>query len=263
MNKYDLSKFYSLLKIKFDKSNAEEIMVFLLSEFAKAMRLKDEIAIISIGNELASYQRVAGRVEESYKIYDLVGKLTKKHFGANSKEYASYLLNLADVDIVSKKYKMAVERLGESLEILSHFEDEDYLLASAYNNRSSAFSQLNEYTLAESDIENAIRLVKNESKIAISKINLSQIQKKQKKYSQAIENIRYAIEYFLKNNPKDIHLAHAYATYGDIYYQLGEYDRSINELKKARQIIEEKIGKGPSLDMINRNMTLAEKGRSL
>lgn len=64
MNKYDLSKFYSLLKVKFDKSNAEEIMVFLLSEFAKVMKLRDEIAIISIGNELASYQRVAGRVEE-------------------------------------------------------------------------------------------------------------------------------------------------------------------------------------------------------
>lgn len=180
MNKYDLSKFYSLLKVKFDKSNAREIMVFLLSEFAKAMKFKDEIAIISIGNELASYQRVVGRVEESYKIYSLVGKLIKKHFGEISQEYASFLLNLADVDIVAKSYGLAVDKLKNCLDILKHFEDVDYLLASAYNNRSSAYRQLGEFALAESDIREAIRLVKSDSKIAISKINLSQIQNMQK-----------------------------------------------------------------------------------
>lgn len=263
MNKYDLSKFYSLLKVKFDKSNAEEIMVFLLSEFAKVMKLRDEIAIISIGNELASYQRVAGRVEESYKIYDLVGSLVKKHFGDKSQEYASYLLNLADVDIVHKKYGLAVEKLGEALAILEKFDDVDYLKASVYNNRSSAYRQLGEFALAESDIIEAISLVKNDSKIAISKINLSQIQNMQKKYSQATENVSEAIDYFLKNNLNDIHLAHAYASYGDIYYQLGEYDRSIKEFQKAREIIKEKIGEGPSLDMIDRNISLAQKGNVL
>lgn len=263
MEKYDLSKFYSLLKIKFDKSTAEEIMAFLLSEFANAIKLKDEFAIISVGNELGSYQRLAGRVEESYRIYDLVGKLIKKHFGEESQEYASYLLNLADVDIVAQNYGLAVAKLKTCLAILKDFDDVDYLVASAYNNRSSAYRQLGELALAEEDIRQAIKIVKNDSKIAISKINLSQIQNMQKKYSQAIENVRDAIGYFLKNKPNDIHLAHAYASYGDIFYQLGEYDRSIEEFQKARKIIKEKIVQGQSLEMIDKNIDLARKGRSL
>ena len=44
---YDLSNFYKDLKLKFNKSNGKEILLFLMGEFSKTISLKDERAIIA------------------------------------------------------------------------------------------------------------------------------------------------------------------------------------------------------------------------
>ncbi|MDU5461670.1 MAG: tetratricopeptide repeat protein, partial [Anaerococcus vaginalis] len=59
--KYDLSNFYNDLKLKFNKSNGKETLLFLMEEFSKTISLKDERAIIAVGNELASFLRVKGQ----------------------------------------------------------------------------------------------------------------------------------------------------------------------------------------------------------
>ena len=92
--KYDLSNFYKDLKLKFNKSNGKEVILFLMEEFSKTISLKDERAIIAVGNELASFLRVKGQTDLAYKIYKVIKKLVLDNYGFISKDYASLLINI-------------------------------------------------------------------------------------------------------------------------------------------------------------------------
>ena len=91
---YDLSNFYKDLKLKFNKSNGKEILLFLMGEFSKTISLKDERAIIAVGNELASFLRVKGQTDFAYKIYKVIKKLVLKSYGFISKDYALSLIHI-------------------------------------------------------------------------------------------------------------------------------------------------------------------------
>ncbi|NMW85315.1 tetratricopeptide repeat protein [Peptoniphilus sp. AGMB00490] len=250
---YDLVNFYNNLKVKFSKSSANEILTFMIYELKSAINLKDTDAIIFIGNELGSYLRVMAEIKSSYKIYETIKYLTLKKYGCNSKEYATILLNLADVDIVDKNYTKAIERLNRSEEILKDL-NEKYLMATMYNNRSSAYRGLNNYKSARRDIENAIRLIDNRDKIAISRINLAEVKLLEGNFLEALNDIRKVIEYYSNENPRDIHFANALSTAANIFYKLRDYDRSIEFYKLAYTKFHDKFGNCEMTKLLQRNI---------
>lgn len=251
--KYDLVNFYNNLKVKFSKSSADEILIFMISELKSAINLKDTDSIIFIGNELASYLRVKAETKSSYKIYEVIKNLTIKKYGCNSKEYATLLLNLADVDIVDKNYIKAVERLNKSEEILKN-SDDNYLMATMYNNRSSAHRGLKNYKLARKDIENAIKLINIKSKIAISMINLAEVKLLEGNYLEALSDIEKVIKYYCTENPKDIHFANALSTAANIFYKLKDYDRSLEFYNMAYEKFYDKFGTCEITNLLKKNI---------
>ncbi|MDU2202922.1 MAG: tetratricopeptide repeat protein [Anaerococcus hydrogenalis] len=261
--KYDLSNFYKDLKLKFNKSNGKEVILFLMEEFSKTISLKDERAIIAVGNELASFLRVKGQTDFAYKIYKVIQKLVLDSYGFISKDYASLLINISNCDIVAKDYDMAIKNLNETENILKQLEDTKYLMASVYNNRSQAYRAKNMLDLAQEDIENALKIIENEEKIAVSKINLAEILILKKKFSKALVNANEAIFYYEKNKLRLPHLANAYATAANIYYNNKEYYTSIYYYEKALEVFDETVGKGPVRDILIKNLNQAKKQRDM
>lgn len=260
---YDLSNFYEKLKEKFNKSKARDTLIFLLEEFSKTISLKDEGAIIFVGNELSSFLRVKGQTDLAYKIYSILEDLVIKNYGKNSKEYASLLLNIGNCDIVAQKYDQAIKRLDECEEILKNFDHIGYLLASLYNNRSQAYRAKSKLDLAQADIENALKLIDNKEKIAVSRINLAEILLKKKDYARAFENIGLAIDFYEKNKLELPHLANAYATRANIFFDLKEYDQSIKFYEKALRIFEKTVGEGPVKKLLEDNLKEAKRKRDI
>lgn len=261
--KYDLSNFYNDLKLKFNKSNGKETLLFLMEEFSKTISLKDERAIIAVGNELASFLRVKGQTDFAYKIYKVIKKLVLDNYGFISKDYASLLINISNCHIVSKNYDLAIDTLNETETILSQLSDTKHLMASVYNNRSQAFRAKNMLDLAQEDIEKALKIIKNEEKIAVSKINLAEILILKKKYAKALVNVNEAILYYEKNKLRLPHLANAYATAANIYYNNKEYSTSIYYYEKAIDVFDETVGEGPIKDILIKNLNQAKKQRKI
>lgn len=261
--KYDLSNFYKDLKVKFNKSNGKEILLFLMEEFSKTISLKDERAIIAVGNELASFLRVKGQTDFAYKIYKVIKKLVLNSYGFISKDYASLLINISNCHIVAKNYDLAIDVLNETENILNQLEDTKYLMASVYNNRSQAYRAKNMLDLAQKDIENALKIIENKEKIAVSKINLAEILTLKKKFAKALVNANEAIFYYEKNNLRLPHLANAYATAANIYYNNKEYYTSVYYYKKALEVFDETVGEGPIKDILIKNLNQAKKQRDI
>lgn len=261
--KYDLSNFYKDLKVKFNKSNGKEILLFLMEEFSKTISLKDERAIIAVGNELASFLRVKGQTDFAYKIYKVIKKLVLNSYGFISKDYASLLINISNCHIVAKKYDLAIDVLNETENILNQLEDTKYLMASVYNNRSQAYRAKNMLDLAQKDIENALKIIENKEKIAVSKINLAEILTLKKKFAKALVNANEAIFYYEKNNLRLPHLANAYATAANIYYNNKEYYTSVYYYEKALEVFDETVGEGPIKDILIKNLNQAKKQRDI
>ena len=261
--KYDLSNFYKDLKVKFNKSNGKEILLFLMEEFSKTISLKDERAIIAVGHELASFLRVKSQTDFAYKIYKVIKKLVLNSYGFISKDYASLLINISNCHIVAKNYDLAIDVLNETENILNQLEDTKYLMASVYNNRSQAYRAKNMLDLAQKDIENALKIIENKEKIAVSKINLAEILTLKKKFAKALVNADEAIFYYEKNNLRLPHLANAYATAANIYYNNKEYYTSVYYYEKALEVFDETVGEGPIKDILIKNLNQAKKQRDI
>lgn len=256
--KYDLKNFYNNLKIKFNESNATEIFLYMIYELKFAIKINDIDSIIFIANELASYLRVKADTKNSYKIYEIILKLINYKYGCNSLEYATILLNLADVDIVAENYQFAIDKLNKSEKILEK-QNNKYLLATMHNNRSAAYRRIGNYKKAREDIEKAIELIEDKNKIAISMINLSEIKLKEKNLFGALNDIKNVIEYYIFENSKDIHFANALSTAGNIYFKLEDYDRSIKFYKLAYDKFYEKFGECEITKLLYRNIEKVKK----
>lgn len=253
--KYDLANFYENLKDKFSKSHNNDILKYLLIEFKKSLEAADEHAIIYVGNELASFLRLIGDTKKSYAIYGQIGLIVKKNYGDRSKEYATLLLNLGDVDIVNKDYGKGLDRFNLAYEILKQYPADDYLFASLYNNRASAYRGLKSYDKAQADIERAIEIVRdNPNKLAISNINLAEILLVQAEYSRALETVDRAISYYELSNPHDIHYANALATKGQIAFYMKNYDLSLCMYEKALSYFEGRLGQSNMTDLLRKNI---------
>lgn len=256
MNAFDSKDFYSKLRKHFDLSDRGLIESFLRDSFSLAKTSLDEKAIILVGNEYASYLRFIGDTKVSYEIYEFISSKIIRMFGLKSKEYASFLLNLGDVDIVEKDYRKAFSRFNEAEQILRDFDKEIYLKATLYNNRSQAYKGISDNRLAIKDIKLALELMKdNDSKTAISLINLSEIYISEGEFLKAKKSILESIKMFKKEElKKDIHYANALSTAGQVFYYLGDYDKSLAYLTCSLEQLKKKAGESKVTDIIKANI---------
>lgn len=261
MQDISISEFYNKLRWHFSNSNGDEILSYLESMFKNVESTSDDKLYITVGNEFASYLRFIGNTEKSYEIYNKIHRKIEKIFGYKSNEYASFLLNLGDVDMVSQNYEQALKRFNQAEEILNDLPRSEYLLASLFNNRSAAYRALYKNKEARKDIEMAISLVKNrDDKKAISLINLSEIYILEGDFSKAEKIIKEALNIYKKEGMKDdIHYANALSTAGQIYYYLGDYRKSYGFFSCSYDQFKKKFGNTKVTELIKSNLEKVKK----
>lgn len=255
MKSFNLAEFYENLRKHFSASNSSEIRQFLEDSFRKVEAIFDDEAFVAVGNEFASYLRLIGDTSLSYHIYEKVEEKILQLVGDKSVQYASFLLNLGDVDMVAKNYKTALERFNKAEGILEDFPNESYLFASLYNNRSSAYRSLLMVEEAKKDIFKALQLVKDKDKNkGISLINLAEIYILDGDFYKAENTIIEALRIFKDAGLKDdIHYANLLSTAGQLYYYLGDYEKSYAYYSCSLRQFEAKAGKSSVYEIIKNN----------
>ncbi|MDU7142451.1 MAG: hypothetical protein E6319_05850 [Anaerococcus vaginalis] len=76
-------------------------------------------------------------------------------------------------------------------------------------------------------------------------------------------NVNEAIIYYEKNKLRLPHLANAYATAANIYYNNKEYSTSIYYYEKSIDVFNETVGEGPIKDILIKNLNQAKKQREI
>lgn len=252
---FDINQFYKQLDEKF-KNNDKDILNFFEEKIKEVIDLESKEGYIVVANEKASFHRVRGETKEAYDLYQNSLSLLDRD---KKLQKAIILVNLGDVYMVDKNYRMALETFNQALEIVDDLEVKDErLYASIYNNRSAAYRNLSLYKEAIKDIKEAISLMSKDSKDgsrwATSLINLSELYIMTGEISRAEDCIDRSIAFFKSfHEGNDIHYANALATKANICYLNGIYDKSYYYYSKAVELFEKKTGKSKMLDMLIAN----------
>lgn len=261
MEVFDLSVFYSELRTKFKYANHLEIINYFELMFNRVNIDKNVTGIISVGNEYASYLRFVGEIDKSYCIYDQVLKLVLEVYGNHSSEYVSVLLNLGDVDIVAGNFWQAISRFNTAENLINEHKYNYYLLATVYNNRASAYKGLLQFKEAEADIIKALSLIDNKlDKQLISRINLVEIYILWGKFDKAEKNILDVLKTYSEFGLEtDVHYLNALACAGELYFYLGQYQKSYEYYSLVEQKMDNKFEQTHIHKMIIKNLEKVKK----
>lgn len=244
----DLNEFYRTLDRMFGHKSHEEIESYMVINLADAKNIGDLNAEIAIRNELGGFYRAAGNIKNAKDNYDILLNLLERMGMENTENYSAALINAGNVCIVGNDYDNAIKMFLKAKNILERLGfDKGYKMAALSNNISAAYRAKSDFKNAEKALEVAFDIIKNipeaRGELAVTYVNLAQLQIKQGKLDEAKENLSIAVSIFeTEFQGKDVHYSQAAAALGEIYYYEGNYSLSKEWYKKALQLIKRDFG---------------------
>lgn len=260
----DLNDFYKGLDGMFRQKNPQAIEEYMVKYLANAKGSGDLKAEIAIRNELGGFYRAAGRTDSAKENYDMVLKTLENMGMENTENYASALINTGDVYIVIGDYDRALSMFLYAKEILEKLGlGKDYRMAALSNNISAVYRAKGDFNNAEKSLTLAFEIIKNipntRGELAVTHINLAQLQIKQGKLDEAKENLNTAVNIFEKElGGRDVHYSQAAAALGEVYYYEGNYSLSKEWYKKAAELIKRDFGENKNYENIMKILAQVE-----
>lgn len=205
-----LSEYY------YKKKDNAKYKDFILKSF-NSPELPIEIKI----EVIAPYYSMAGS-EMSQEDKDFAMKLLENVIQTNPKDARGYAIK-GDFLIKEEKYKEARSAYKASLE----FDKSRYAV---WNQILLINSQLNDYPAMADDAKAAIELFPNEPlPYLLNGIANSQL----KKYEEAVSSLKKGVDFVVQNNAM---LTQFYASMGDAYNSLKDFNKSDSAFEKALQV---------------------------
>ncbi len=244
----NINEFYEGLDELFGNTNHEEIEEYLVRSLAQAKGAGDLSLEIAVRNELGGFYRASGRVESAVENYDMVLKTFENMGMTNTENYATTLINAGDVYIIIGDYDRALNMFLSAKEILIALGfEKDYRMAALSNNISAVYRMLSDFNNAEKSLMTAFEIISGipeaKSELAVTYVNLAQLQIKQGKTTEAKENLGMAVNIFENDfQGRDVHYSQAMAAFGEAYYYEGNYKDSIACYEKAMELVKRDFG---------------------
>jgi tetratricopeptide (TPR) repeat protein len=223
---------------------AERLMCSAIEE---AVKEQDNEGLLQLLNELLGYYRETSQVEQSYQIAEQIIALALGMGLENTIPYATCLLNVANA------YR-AGGRLADSLECYEKVRaiysvtlaKDNMLIASMENNLSLLYQEMGEFDKAKESLLRALPIVlgkKADFEVAVTYANLAGTCMQLGEGKEAYRYAQLAVNGFEAMNVQDAHYGAALAALGMYYYGLEEYSRALECFTKARDIMEQNLGK--------------------
>lgn len=143
-----------------------------------------------------------------------------------------------NVYIQTKSYTKALKHFLTSLEYLKETRDLD-TKSGVLNNIGEIYSELEEYDKAERyyiQCNEISSTFDNKRNFGISYLNLANISHLRGKQVKALNQIKIAKDIFLTTND-NVGIAYSVMMESDILSEMGDYNKAVKDLKKARQIL--------------------------
>ncbi len=260
-----IDEFYKKLDSIYAQHDMKAAELYLTDSLAQAKAADDVPAITAVSNELAGLYRAAGKVDEAINLSkDVLQKL--KDLGQETTEnFAVALQNGANIMLVANELDAALDmyKTAESILVYRGFE-KDYRMAALCNNISALYRQMERFSESEEAAVKSVDIITEmpECKIelATSLVNLGEVRSRLGKYDTAEKNLRSAISIFEKESGgKDIHYSAAFAALGALYYYKGDFNESVQNYKRALELIERDFGRTPFYELTERNLKKVEE----
>lgn len=261
----DINGFYEKLDELYAHHDTAAIENYMTQSMQQARAENDMGAITAIGNELAGFYRVSGKIDEAIKLSQEVLQKLKDMGQETTENFASALQNAASVLTVAGEKDMALQMYQTCRQILEYrglFQD--YRMAALYNNISAVYREKEEFDKAEDAAHQSIAIIsslpEHRVELATSLVNLGEVQARLEKFDDAKASLERALSiYETETDGRDPHYAAATAALGNMYYYRKEPEKAAPYFRKALELIERDFGHNQFYEMISKNLEMVEE----
>lgn len=245
----DIQVFYEGLDACFERNDSQTTIRYLKDCLYRCQMDNDYEGIIAVSNELGSFCRALGDLEQAKTLYQQVFDCLKKLDKENTVDYATALINLGVVYVWEQNGKKAIDLFQQAKCILiGHGLGYDYRMAALYNDIAMAYKVIGQIGLAENTLKKAAHIIRQYPKcraeLATTFVNQGKLQISAKSYADAEKSFLSAIHIFEEElNGNDVHYSAACIGMGELLHLRGDLNASVDYYEKALQLIERDFGK--------------------
>ncbi|MFV0516491.1 MAG: tetratricopeptide repeat protein [Aminipila sp.] len=244
----DLNNFYSQLDTIFKNQDIHSAEKYIVEQMLVAQKDGDVAGILATANEIGGIYRVTSRFEDAKKSYEVALGAISLLGLENTEQHGTTVLNLATVYAANGKNKEALELYlkAEGIFNLKGLNN-DYRMAALYNNISHVFEEENDYINAEINSEKALKIIEKipgaDVELATTYTTIANIYIKQNKLLEA-ERYLYTSEKIFQglNGKVDVHYGATLNVFGELYFHMKDYIKSIDYFKKSLQLVIDNYG---------------------
>lgn len=254
----DISKVLMEYDNLYGTASMDVIEDFLVRYIEDAYHERDyysELALVcEMLNMLRDTMQEAKADEYILRAYDIIDRLDIE----GSLDYATTLINIANVHRAFGRYELSIELFGNAEEIyIRQLEPYSYEFVSLYTNWSNAYKELENYAKASEILTKNLEIVdqypKSHMEQATIRTNIASMLIKicqnendrtsaDKAYSKALKYLEQAITIFEREGGKDPNYSSALAVMGDALYLKRKYEEASTYYSRAMIEIEKKTG---------------------
>lgn len=263
----DMNKVLNELDALFAKNDLDGVGKFLKEQYEIAKSEDDFGARLSLANEMVGFYREMTLFEKAREIISDMEELLKDKRVAGTVEEGTSLLNIANTYRAMGRFEDSKSMYDRAAQLYKGtLEENDFRLASLYNNVSLLYQAQECYEQAEDSLLSALKIAKNhpeaEIEIAITYTNLGQLylQGKGNDPAKAEGYLKQAEEIFEKDGKQDYHYCGCANALGTLYFMKGEYEGAVKYYEEALLNMHNTAGATENFDTIRENlMSVYEK----
>ena len=261
----NIQDFYQKLDQLFAQHDMAAIEKYMTDSLTSARLDNEPDAIVAVGNELAGFYRVSGKVDDAIRLSQNVLQVLKNMGQETTENFAVALQNAANVLVVAGDRDTAMQMYRTAEQILAYRGfSKDYRMAALHNNISALQREMEDFEEAEKSALKSLDIIVNlpqyRAEMATSLVNLGEVQTRLKKFDEAKETLEAAKTiYELESGDRDPHYAAANAALGNLYYYWQKPQEAAPYFRKAMELIERDHGKNAFYEMMARNLKTVEE----
>lgn len=262
----DINQILQQIDAYYEENRGAEAEQLMRRCIEQAITESNDGVLLQLLNELLGYYRETSQVQESYAIAEQAIALANRMGLQDSLHYATTLLNVANAYRAGGKLTESLDCYKKVREIYNKTMDsENLLVASLENNISLLYQEMGEYAKAKERLLVALTIVKGKNadfEVAVTYANLATTCLMLQQEDEAYTYAKQAIADFEAMGVTDFHYGAALSALGSFYYGKKEYQSAKIHFSKARDIMEQALGRNEYYQRLTENMMECDKALS-
>lgn len=258
----DINHILQQIDTYYEENRGEEAERFMRECIERAVAESEDGVLLQLLNELLGYYRETSQVENSYHVARQVIALAERMGLQGSLQYATTLLNVANAYRAGGKLTESLDCYRKVREIYNKTMDsKNLLVASLENNISLLYQEMGEYGKAKESLLRALDIVKAKNadfEVAVTYANMASTCLLLREPEEAYVYAGQAIETFEALGVTDFHYGAALSALGSYYYGKEEYQSAKSYFVKARDIMEQALGKNEYYHRLTENIAACD-----